>query len=217
MRKFPAVGLIFIVILGIVLWILSGIIGFLGNIGRQFVLWLFPDNWVFSGVETIFWVVLVYFLDWVLHSKLVGRRLDWILYHLPFIKNIWKIIRDFQAMIENLKVLPRIEVEWPSPGIYTKGWLRQIKWAEVRNKENQVTSKFIECTCILPSTNNPTSGWSERVELDKIKYELTNSTMDLILHIISFAIYNPKWNYREFDYERYLEKEFIPGKKHSKR
>lgn len=209
MRRFPSVGLILLLLIGMVGWFLAILFRFVYDFSHQILLWLLPDQWVFSGLEIIFLIFILYFLDRVLRSKFLGKRIDKLLYCIPIIKSVWRIVRNLQEMIENLKVLPRIEVEWPSAGCYVRGWLRQIRWAEEKDENGEVVRKFIECTCILPSMSNPTSGYGARIEVEKVKHELENSSMDLLLHIISFTIYNPKWVYRKFNPNKYLEREFL--------
>ncbi len=210
MKLFPTVGFIFILLIGLIVWIGFNVWSFwLNEVVQRF----FPSTWLllFPWADTvfglIFLLVIIFFLDRFLKARFIGKIIDWMLYHVFITRAVWKLIRKLQTMIENLEILPRIEVEWPSTGIYTKGWLRQIRHANISD-ENCTTTGFIECICILTSMNNPTSGWGVRVKPDKIKFEIKNSAMDLLLHIITFSIYNPVWKYERFDLEKYLEVEF---------
>lgn len=209
-KKFGA-GIFIIVLAGIVQWIFVTFFAGIDEILRTGVLHFVPylgsalENNQGAGLLVLPFIALA--LGTLASIKPAQKTIKYIVIRIPL---VGKWTDAIMTTLAGLKSLPLVEVAYPSPKYHVRGWLRSVRWAE-RPTANGETEKFIECTVALPTMNNPTSGWGVTVDPTEILFVLSNPSVDFLVHVLSFTLYNPTWKREKiFNPLEYLDQEFLP-------
>ncbi|HEY1663172.1 MAG TPA: DUF502 domain-containing protein [Verrucomicrobiae bacterium] len=146
-----------------------------------------PMFWYWSLLAVIIAVVLISAVG-VLARYYFGKRMielaDHLMLRVPVLNKIYGTIKQVdQAFTSEKKTSFKtvVLVEYPSPGIYSVGFLTSERADEVERKINQ------KCVCVfVPTTPIPTGGFLIIVPEDKI-IKLDMNVADGLKYIISFG------------------------------
>jgi len=203
-------GLFVLVILGILLWIFNTFFAGVDAVFRG-VLYLIPGlSSVASikGTGIVLAFIALYFIGAILNIKMMRKILRNLVKHLP----LGKLIVKTADVVAEMVSLPLVEVFYPSPEHRENALLRSVRWAD-EPMEDGTRRNFVECTLIMPTANNPTSGRIVRVEPHMIRNVLGNASGEYMGQVLTFTLSNPEWRRdRLFDPKEFLGRELIPDR-----
>ena len=212
LKKKFYIGLSILILIGVAKWIFDSFLAGVDSILRVTVYYFVPSLRDQEGTGLLAMPIIAILLGSFASVKPIQWAAKWIILRIPF---IGKFIEATLGIVTDLKSLPLVEVAYPTEAHLVKGWLRSVRWAE-RPLANGETEQFIECTVALPTMNNPTTGWGVITGPTAIHYVLSNSSMDFLLHVFTFTLFNPRWKRQKiFDPYEYLEKELLPETAHT--
>lgn len=203
-------GLFVLVILGILLWIFNTFFAGVDAVFRG-VLYFIPGlSSVASikGTGIVLAFIALYFIGALLNIKMMRKILRNLVKRMPLGKFIVKTADVVAEMVS----LPLVEVFYPSPEHRENALLRSVRWAD-EPMEDGTRRNFVECTLIMPTANNPTSGRIVRVEPHMIRNVLGNASGEYMGQVLTFTLSNPEWRRdRLFDPKEFLGRELIPDR-----
>ena len=203
-------GLFVLVILGILLWIFNTFFAGVDAVFRG-VLYFIPGlSSVASikGTGIVLAFIALYFIGALLNIKMMRKILRNLVKRMPLGKFIVKTADVVAEMVS----LPLVEVFYPSPEHRENALLRSVRWAD-EPMEDSTRRNFVECTLIMPTANNPTSGRIVRVEPHMIRNVLGNASGEYMGQVLTFTLSNPEWRRdRLFDPKEFLGRELIPDR-----
>lgn len=216
-------GVFILVLVGIALWFFDTFFAGVDGVVRagllRFVPSLAPYLENAKGVGLLVAFAFALPLGALANVKPIQRAAKFLAMRIPL---IGRLIGSVLDTLNGLSSLPLVEVAYPSQKHTATAWLRSVRWADrpvlvARRKGRKEHRKrirrerFLECTVAIPTMNNPTSGWGIKVEPAEIRCVLSNPSTDFVWHILSFTLFNPKWERdRIFDPKEFLNKEFVP-------
>lgn len=189
-------GLLFILPVGITVWVLWFMFVFVGNmffpiLRAMPVLKIFP-NFFITILSFISTILLIWFIGLV-GTNFIGKKLfrffeQRILLKIPLARYIYPSLRQLtNAVVGKKKVAFKrvILLEYPRKGVYTVAFVtNEVKDATEGVPKGNVLHVFI------PTTPNPTSGWFLLVP-EKEAIPLTISVEEGIRLVISGGIVTP--------------------------
>lgn len=204
-------GLFVLVILGILLWIFNTFFAGVDAVFRG-VLYFIPGlSSVASikGTGIVLAFIASFFIGAIFNIKIVRSLLRILIKHIPL---FGKFIVKTADVVAEMVSLPLVEVFYPSPEHRENALLRSVRWADEPMKDD-TRRRFIECTLILPTASNPTSGKIVRVEPHMIRNVLGNASGEYMGQVLTFTLSNPAWlRDRLFDPDEFLGRELIPDR-----
>ena len=204
-------GLFVLVILGIILWIYNTFFAGVDAVFRGLLYFIPGLSSVASikGTGIVLAFIALYFIGAIFNIKIVRRVLRNLIKYIPF---FGKFIVKTADIVAEMVSLPLVEVFYPSVEHRENALLRSVRWADEPMKDG-TRRDFVECTLIMPTANNPTSGRIVRVEPHVIRNVLGNASGEYMGQVLTFTLSNPVWRRdRLFDPDEFLGKELIPDR-----
>jgi uncharacterized membrane protein len=194
-RSRTLAGILFVVPLGVTIWILELLFRFVGGllfinklaenlIGRDSP-WV---PWVALAIGFLATLILIYLIG-VLATNMVGRRLlhlgESLILRLPLVKSIYgsaKQVIQTVSVPEGAQFKSVVLIQFPSPGMWALGF----NTGTMQDQQGQIYVKVY-----VPTTPNPTSGFLELLPAEDVKQ--TNITVeDALKMMISGGILSPE-------------------------
>jgi uncharacterized membrane protein len=193
-KKYFITGLLVLIPAIVTIWVLFSLIQFLD----QTILWL-PENLrpasIFGQPVAGFGVlltILVIFLTGVIANNFFGKKIillyEMIVNKLPFVKTIYKGIKQVSdTLLSNSgnAFSKAVLIEFPNEGTYT--------FAFVTGEPEEKLAKYLKGKYVnvyVPTTPNPTSGYTLMVPKDKV-INLDISVDQVLKYVISMGVSGP--------------------------
>lgn len=150
----------------------------------------------YPGLGILLTFPIAYILGLMLKRSFIKKILVGIIKRVPLAgPTIGALIESFSGKMISLPIL---EIEYPSEGLFEKGWLMDVRPQKVRSADG-TEETIVSYTCFLPTSNNPTSGRVVRVFAERIKYVLEGPSNQLLMNIIFFGRVGNDWKRRRFN------------------
>ncbi len=194
-RRHMLAGILFVIPLGVTIWILELLFKFVGGLLgiNGLAESLIGSNskwvpWVALGIGFIATVILVYLIG-ILATNVIGRRLlQWgesLLLRLPVVKSIYGTTKEVMKTIslpEGSQFKSVVLVQFPGPGLWALGF----NTGTICDNTGKVYVKVY-----VPTTPTPNSGFLELLPPEEVR-ETNISFEDAIKMIISGGILSPE-------------------------
>jgi uncharacterized membrane protein len=191
-RRYFITGLLVWVPIIITVWVLSILVGTMDNLLPEVAR---PEHWlgVYIPGLGVMLTLIVVFLTGLFTANVLGQRLvnywERALARIPVVNSIYKGVKQVSDTLlapGGQAFRKALLIQWPSPGIWTIGFLTGRPGGDVANHlEGDYVSVYV------PTTPNPTGGYFVMLPRSAV-IELDMTIDEALKYIISMGVVSPR-------------------------
>jgi uncharacterized membrane protein len=195
-RRYFVAGLLVWIPLGVTIFILRVLIGFMDKSLRFVPKAYLPETWLGFAIPGlgIILTFLVVLITGLLVANIVGRSMvgfwESLLERIPIVRTVYSAAKNFAEIVfseSNQSFKKVLLIEYPRKGIYSLAFQTATDLGEVQAR----TGEDVVCT-FLPTTPNPTSGYIIIVPKKDV-IELDMEIDEAFKMIVSLGVVVPSW------------------------
>lgn len=196
LRRYLVAGLLVWIPLGVTIFILRILIGFMDKSLRFVPKEYLPETWLgfaIPGLGLILTLVVV-LITGLFVANIVGRSMvgfwESLLERIPIVRTVYSAAKKFAEVVfseSNESFKKVLLIQYPREGLYSLAFQTATELGEVQGR----TGEEVVCT-FLPTTPNPTSGYIIIVPKKDI-IELDMEIDEAFKMIVSLGVVIPKW------------------------
>jgi uncharacterized membrane protein len=196
LRRYLVAGLLVWIPLGVTIFILKILIGFMDRSLRFVPKQFLPETWLGFAIPGlgIILTLLVVLITGLFVANFVGRGMvgfwESLLERIPIVRTVYSAAKKFAEVVfseSNESFKKVLLIEYPREGLYSLAFQTATELGEVQGR----TGEEVVCT-FLPTTPNPTSGYIIIVPKKDI-IELDMEIDEAFKMIVSLGVVIPKW------------------------
>jgi len=196
LRRYFVAGLLVWIPLGVTIFILRILIGFMDKSLRFVPKEYLPETWLGFAIPGlgIILTVLVVLITGLLVANFVGRSMvgfwESLLERIPIVRTVYSAAKKFAEVVfseSNQSFKKVLLIQYPRKGLYSLAFQTATELGEVQGR----TGEDVLCV-FLPTTPNPTSGYIIIVPRKDI-IELDMEIDEAFKMIVSLGVVVPAW------------------------
>ena len=196
LRRYFVAGLLVWIPLGVTIFILRILIGFMDKSLRFVPKEYLPETWLGFAIPGlgIILTVLVVLITGLLVANFVGRSMvgfwESLLERIPIVRTVYSAAKKFAEVVfseSNQSFKKVLLIQYPRKGLYSLAFQTATELGEVQGR----TGEDVLCV-FLPTTPNPTSGYIIIVQRKDI-IELDMEIDEAFKMIVSLGVVVPAW------------------------